>query len=285
MKKSISQLAGFLLLSGLALLLSCDQIEAPYTENPGDRCGDATGPMKIRRVLLEDFTGHLCGNCPLGHEKIQDLKELYCDHLIPISIHSGNLTELLSDTGMYSYNFVTPAADSIREEFQVNSKPQGLINRSVYEGSRVLGVSKWDPAMDAQWQMAAQAELGIVSSYDAANNRFQGTIDIEFFQAFDEEISLSLYVVEDSIIKWQKNYFTDPSDIEFYVHRHVFRAAIGGAFGKKLAGKVSSGQQFSRSFSFVPDPEWNREHLSLVAFVSRVSTKEVIQASDHELAE
>ncbi len=283
--KTMTQKKNLILIFTLILFLSgCDQVEAPYNENPGNRCGDALGPVKIRRILLEDFTGHLCGNCPQGHEKIFALKSVYCDHLIPISIHSGNLTEVLNDTGMYSYNWVTPAADSIREEFQVNSKPQGLVNRSGYDGSRVLSVSKWDAALDAQWQKPVEAELLIESQFNQAEGTVNATVEMDFFVGFNEPVSLSLYVIEDSIVKWQKNYFTDPSDIEFYMHRHVFRASVGGVFGKKIADEVSAGAHFSRSFSFTLHPDWNPSHISLVAFVSKINNKEIIQAADHELS-
>ena len=44
---------------------------------------------ECKKILLEDYTGHKCGNCPRAAEKAEELKEIYGDQLIPIAIHAG----------------------------------------------------------------------------------------------------------------------------------------------------------------------------------------------------
>src|SRR5205085_12248720 len=73
--------------------LSCDKIDAPYRETvvAPDFC--ATGiddSMPNRNVLIEDYTGHFCGNCPPAGIYLNDtLSAIYNHCLVVISVHAG----------------------------------------------------------------------------------------------------------------------------------------------------------------------------------------------------
>ena len=62
-----------------AFLISCDEVKNPLKPNNG-KCGDETLPVPIRKILVEDYTGHTCGNCPRAAEKIAYLQKNYCDY-------------------------------------------------------------------------------------------------------------------------------------------------------------------------------------------------------------
>ena len=69
----------------LALLTaSCDNI----SEN--DRYIKVEATKAERTVLLEDFTGQNCVNCPAAHRTIEALEQQYGSHLIAVSIHAGH---------------------------------------------------------------------------------------------------------------------------------------------------------------------------------------------------
>jgi hypothetical protein len=57
MKKAIYILAVIGLILG-----ACDKIEEPYLVKT-DGSGPAPGE-KVRKIILEEFTGHICVNCP-----------------------------------------------------------------------------------------------------------------------------------------------------------------------------------------------------------------------------
>ena len=46
----------------LTILYSCDVIEGDYMTSGTTNLGDTTSVVK--KVLIEDFTGHRCPNCP-----------------------------------------------------------------------------------------------------------------------------------------------------------------------------------------------------------------------------
>ena len=85
MKKLIS----FLLLA-LLITSACEEIQ-PVIDCLS--CEDDGPPIVIdpqdRKVLIEEFTGVRCVNCPAGSAEIQNLLSVYGEQLIAISIHAG----------------------------------------------------------------------------------------------------------------------------------------------------------------------------------------------------
>ena len=102
MKLNIKYLFGAAI---LLLIQACDKIEAPYREGAVVVSGtndstvvigsdtivfpsDTASPRK--KVLVEDYTGHLCGNCPYAGLLLNDtLRGIYGDKFITVSVHSG----------------------------------------------------------------------------------------------------------------------------------------------------------------------------------------------------
>ena len=102
MKTSFS--FGLILLVGFLLwMTSCDKVDAPYRTTTsvgvvyinndtvvidGDTLGfnsDNTNPGK--KVLAEDYTGILCGNCPYAGIKLNDtIQPAYGDRLVVVSV-------------------------------------------------------------------------------------------------------------------------------------------------------------------------------------------------------
>jgi len=86
MKNNIRNISVILLV--IIIITSCDKVEGPYIEgNPYSGIYDSDLP--IRKILLEDFTGFGCVNCPRANEEIHKLQDRYGDHLIPIAVHAG----------------------------------------------------------------------------------------------------------------------------------------------------------------------------------------------------
>ena len=80
-----------------------------------------------RRVLLEDFTGQRCVNCPKASDEIKALQEQYGeDHVIAVGIHSGPL-------GFYTkgdyLGLSTEVGDEYYDHWALEYQPVGLIDR------------------------------------------------------------------------------------------------------------------------------------------------------------
>src|SRR6186713_1163342 len=95
-----------MIVAGL-FLHGCDKVDAPY----GQPAAETGGTQK---VLLEDLTGFHCTNCPDGHRKAKQLKELFGDRLYLLSVHAGFFAmPNIWGNPLYTYDFRNPAGDEI----------------------------------------------------------------------------------------------------------------------------------------------------------------------------
>ena len=83
----------FLLSLGIFTLLfmtpSCDVIDQPFKGN----IQDTTSTQQQRNVLIEDFTGHRCKNCPKASKAIEALVDAYGSRIIGLAIHAGRMCQ------------------------------------------------------------------------------------------------------------------------------------------------------------------------------------------------
>ena len=69
------------LLSIIITISACDKIEGPYIINSDSY----VNPDK--KVLVEDFTGHLCPNCPDAARELEAIHDIYPGQIISMAIH------------------------------------------------------------------------------------------------------------------------------------------------------------------------------------------------------
>ena len=81
-----------------------------------------------KNVIIEEFTGRSCPNCPDGHRIANAIMEAYPGRVWAINLHSGG-------NSPYSYpNLNTSYGDAISYGFGIDSWPQAVVNRSTEEG-------------------------------------------------------------------------------------------------------------------------------------------------------
>ena len=74
---------------------------------------------------------------------------------------------------------------------------------------------------------------------------------------------LQLWFTEDNILAFQK--MPDGTTKADYIHNHVLRDAINGAWGDDCS--VPQGQLWERDYAYTLNDAWKQENLSIVAFV------------------
>ena len=81
MKKHIT------LLSIILIITSCDVKEGPFIND----YNSYVNPDK--KVLIEDFTGHLCPNCPDAARELDAIRNIYDDQVIGMAIHVSSFAK------------------------------------------------------------------------------------------------------------------------------------------------------------------------------------------------
>jgi hypothetical protein len=267
------------------MFTGCDIVEKPYMEEV-NQCGDANAPLPIKRIVVEKFTGHKCGVCPRADEKMEELKSMYCDHIIPVSIHAGYFAEP-NPSGKYSYDYRTTYGNEYDAEFGASEAglPKGLINRKTFQNERVLSPNDWTSSVQELLQEEPEAELAANAGVAYGTRQLSVSVEIDFIKDVAGELALTVYLLEDSVVTWQKDYEADPPDIENYIHNHVLRKVLNGTWGETFtASGGQSGVSYSKSYNSVLDEEWKIENCSVVAFIYHKQSKEIIQATESTIS-
>ncbi|MBI9054581.1 MAG: Omp28 family outer membrane lipoprotein [Bacteroidales bacterium] len=281
MKKFIYSIA---FIFSIGLFISCDKIEEPFIEEIGD-CGDASLPVPIKQILIEEYTGHQCGNCPRGAETIQTIKEAYCDHVIPISIHAGSFADVYQ-SGKYTYEYRTDLGNSLNEYYEATAAgvPNAIINRTQFNNSYSQNYANWLTIVADLLNEAPVVDIVVDTRINTDKRELDIDVDVVFISSINSDLMLSVYFVEDSIISWQKDYSLENEDIEFYSHNHVLRDAVNGVWGDEiLKGNANSGDVKSKSYTYKVNEEWKVENSSLVVFVYKSENREILQATQEHL--
>lgn len=271
----------------LIAFLACDEIEEPFIEYQG-QCGDASLSIPIKQILLEEFTGHQCGNCPEGAQIIETLKQLYCDHIIPVAIHAGYFAEVSTYGDKYTYEYRTEDGNIIDAYFEASSSgvPNGMINRAEIENDITQIPENWAVVVAEMLLEKPVLDININTSTIIDSRELELNVDVVFIEGMNDNLMLSVYFVEDSIVSWQKDYddTLEDENIEFYAHNHVLRDAINGTWGDQiLNGQINANDVKSKSYNYKINRNWVIKNSGIVAFVYRKDTKEVLQASQSYL--
>lgn len=265
-------------------IAGCDEVEKPYMEEI-NQCGDADAPIPIRQILVEKFTGHKCGNCPDADEELHELEAMYCNHIIPVEIHAGYFAQAAS-SGKYAYDFTTSTGDELDEYFGASEAglPNALINRTEYNQSLIQGPDSWATTISRILEKAPEADINMEAGVPENSREASVDVDVSFLEQLEGSVHLTLYLLEDSIVSWQKDYDATPEDIENYPHNNVLRMAINGTWGEEIiSGTVNEGKLINKEFHFTVDEEWKIKQCKIVAYIYDGSTKQVIQAARTEL--
>ena len=235
-------------------LWACDDIA------DDDRYIEMDTVMPERSVLIEDFTGQNCRNCPDAHAVIDLLSQQYGDAVIAVSIPAGSFGVPVEYTS-FSDNYIglmQPEGNEYNDRWNIDSWPAGVVNRA--GGAKEH--DKW--AADVRSALASPSAAAIEVSARVDDGKV--LIDTEISPKSDLTAKLQLWIVEDGIVAFQRN---GSKRIPDYVHNHVFRAAVNGIWGESVS--LSSGIHRSASHSIAvrntATEVWNPENLSVVAFL------------------
>jgi len=280
--KSIKKYKILLILS-LFVIFSCDDIKNPLKEKSNTTCGDETSPVPIKKILVEDYTGHTCNNCPLAAEAILALKADYCDHVIPVAMH---VSLFAKPNSQYPADYRTTDGTAYDNYFKVSNTglPNGLVNRKKVSSNFVLPWTSWATAIAALLTQSAEIDIKISNTYSSATRSVKIQINSEFLKATSDSLSLSVYFLEDSIVSPQADKREPTGKIEKYTHRHMFRSTVNSTWGEAITTTgFAFGAIYSKEYTFQVDPAWNEKHGEIVAFIFKTNSKEVIQAESEHL--
>lgn len=223
------------------------------------------GPLTVeakKNVLIEDFTGQRCVNCPYAAETVQTLQDTYGgERVIAVAIHGGSLSvsEATSAIGLANEQGI-----EYNTHWGVESWPKGMVDRSE---SGLLDYENWQAEVVKRFALEPKADVTIDElSYDAATKQLTVTASVSSTDGAQGK--LQVWLTESNIVRLQ----TTPSGYDYnYVHNHVFRASVNDPYGEAIT--LSAGQTEQRTYTYTLQTEasgkaegWKPENMAAVVF-------------------
>lgn len=268
------------------LLMSCDKVEEPFTRKIFI---DTTTQVHQKRVLLEDYTGHTCVNCPDAALIAHNLKNNLGNKLVIIAVHAGWFANP-TPTGDFTDDFRTETGNAWDATFGISNvgNPNGLVNRKNYtSGEHILSPAAWSGAVMDALDEPVLIDLKIDNDYDTATRQLSTDVTIEFVETIDQNLNLIVVITESGIIAPQKNNNaeTGPTPIIYdYEHNDMLRASVNSIWGTPVAAiGTTNPVSVKKSFTHTLNQTYKAANCKVVAFVYDTDTKEVLQAAEGEL--
>ncbi len=297
----MKNLVGLILLFFCSFIYSsCDKIEGPKLENPIDNTIDSTeigivntdtSFSTLKKVLVEDYTGHTCGNCPEAALVLDGLLESNIkNQIVPLAIHAGSfaLPQISNppQESDFPNDFRTDVGIELDAKFGISAfgNPNGLIDRIGYPANHITYHTDWQSKIEQRITVPAPLYLAIKNTYFPTSKKIKTEVKSNIVTTLSGDYRMSVFLIEDSIISDQKDYSLPPAinHVTNYVHKHMFRTSFNGTYGDDIAsnpsGTASNPVQFKKEYILNYNQAWNKKNLYVVVFVYNKQTYEVIQA-------
>lgn len=279
-----------LLLPVILAFIGCDDIKQPLKDSYAFCEGCETEYIDefvtTQNVLMEEFTGITCNNCPEAAGEIKDLIAANPGRVFTIGIHASNFAVPDSAKG-YSADFRTPEGTEIYNDATPYGVPSAIINRLDYGEPAKYAKTQmktWEGFVNtiiasgtSDVGLMASAEYNDTTSEVCLTTRFRAEVDVA-----NRSLWYVAVLTESDIVAQQKmpNLEANPD----YIHNHVLRASFNGTYGEAIAADLeSTGSVTCISRSITLEPNWVAENCHVVLYVYDDDTKEIVQVIETEL--
>ena len=213
-----------------------------------------------KTVLIKDFTGARCVNCPAAAEYAHSLQhQLDEDHIFIMSVHAGYLAQPI---GSFP-NFLTEEGTEWYNNHDAN--PLFAVDHVALTDGNTFNEGQIDAPVTAALEEEQSFEIVVGARYDEADRQLQVSAQAIALNDMDGQFYITACLVEDNIVGWQ----TIPGGVDKeYVFRNVFRGTINGAYGEAFEDyHVDSDDTFSFSYSTEINADYNAEECYLMIYI------------------
>ncbi|MBX3164141.1 MAG: Omp28-related outer membrane protein [Bacteroidetes bacterium] len=262
----------------------------------------------VKTVLLEDYTGHTCGNCPRAARRAEALEKTHGKKLVVIAPHVSNQFAspepkncfCAGDT-LYKEEFRTTTGNEWDTYFGLSSAglPRGMVNR---EQPYAKGDGNWSSLINTAIAQPQTVKLEVTCVYDTVSSYLKAKVKSTFLKAFSADVMMNAVLTQDSIVAFQKDYAVPSGAITKYHDDlrpnyrfdNILLGSVNGSWGqlvksapanKDTATITTPCYQIGAKTCFysnnnqhgIKDVCIKKQYINLIVFVYDKDTKEVLQ--------
>lgn len=253
----------------------------------------------VKRVVLEEFTGVNCPNCPLGYLAIEKISGLYGDRFIPMALHTYTGDPL--GTGLSEYSSFLGFTGAPQAVIQRSELAAPMISEG---GDYMFAPTKnddrlWLQIVNEEMEKPADAELFLSAWLNEATGQIETEVHT-LYALTAEKLNLSIFavVLENNITGFQDNNLYGITDEDLgdfasgkqwgkarifpFIHDHVVRQIYGTTFNGTaglLPASIKAGETQKASLQLaVPSTVANTDNLDMVVMLIDNNTGSIVNA-------
>ena len=208
------------------------------------------GNWAEKRMLLEQWTGTWCVNCP------------------PANL-VGNVADGAPQVVVAKFHvndeFSSASGNEYFAQYNVTFTPAGVIDQGEYGSYAPNGNHGfWAGELELRKAGVSPVEVSVSTDYNALTRQLDMSVDFSWTRAWRAAYTVNAYIVEDNVPGPQNN---APAN---YVHQQVVRHVLGGVEGITGTWPIPAqpGVPLTATFSHVLAMEWVPENIRVVGLVT-----------------
>ncbi|MBE6216440.1 MAG: Omp28-related outer membrane protein [Bacteroidales bacterium] len=218
-----------------------------------------------RHVLVAEFTGGWCINCPEGYDKMTAILAFpqlapYKEHIHVCAFHSDE--EGKDDLAVpETQDLIKLFKGLAYPGFTTDFRESGILTDT--------GASLLRPSIEAAFtEHLPQCGVSVASDMDSDKTGAEVTVKVTSLAS--SVYRVLVLVVEDKVTGWQKTTMY-PDGIDDYLHRHVVRKVVttyvNTFTGEKLTsdGVIGTNEEVEGTWTVEVDGAWNLENTEIYA--------------------
>lgn len=218
-----------------------------------------------KNVVVEEFTGVRCPNCPQGHQILAGIKAANPNRIVAISLHPIN--SLGAPYSFSAQDFRSQKAQDLFDFLgQIGLQPAAGIDRKLFSGETniVLDKNKWVSKVNQQLSVLPPVNVGIFTTYDSVSRLLKATVELRYTQNVSETNRLTIALTESDIITAQLN----GSIIDtFYTHNDVLRDFLTATTGDLINSTTEQGRVIRKTYQRTLPSQWNPNNMHVAAYI------------------
>jgi hypothetical protein len=239
-------------------------------------------------VMLEDYTGHTCTNCPAAAVIAKNIEDSKGGKVTVVSVHASTTSGFqLPEPPELPLDHRTEAGTEYATAMGLTFNPAGMVNRNIYSSNYYTFDSEWSGYVDAELTNSPDFNIQVqFNHYPSTNGLFIHT-EVEALNAVSSDYNVIVMLVREHVEAPQKE--TGGVINEEYEHHNVLSDNINDTWGTPIiTGGIGAGEKIYNNYTYqLPDPisdtTYNVNNLSLVTVVSDRNTYQIKQVVKTEL--
>jgi hypothetical protein len=299
--KTLNSFIVLLLIATILTTSSCDKVEMPYptilsidtTFYSGNWTEyiNSIAPQfiplqdQVQNVLLEEYTGHLCNNCPTAAAIAHNIHKNNPNRVFIASIHAG-------PGGKTSFQQANPNDDKFYTDhtnsdglaygqrfqngFNFFGNPQGTVNRKNVDQKVFDFSGTWQTRVTNLLSNTPKVRLQAKFNYFEETKGGYLHVHAQHIGAISSKLNTVVYVIQDSLIDWQlmPNNSYNPD----YTHYDKHLGSINGLpWGETTFTPTGNKTEIDLLYSYKIPSTLKPEEIYFLIYIYDKDTYEILQ--------